>query len=125
MKCHFYRDETLPLNKQRVTSLQMRSYFSKDKKLSFNNKETHFQYVKCYLSTGGELPLNKQEVIFQQQRRYISKDEKHTFKSRKDIFRWAEGRCSICEILSGKGLFDRFVHLFSICRLLISSTYPF
>jgi len=81
MKCHFYRAETLPLNKQRVTSLQIRSYFSKDEKLSFNNKETHFQYVKCYLSTAGELPLNKQEVISQQQRSTLSTTKKYPFNT--------------------------------------------
>lgn len=74
MKCHFSGYETLSLNKQRVTSLQMRSYFSKDEKLSFNNKETHFQYVKCYLSTGGELP--------QQTRSNLSTTKKIPFERR-------------------------------------------
>ena len=56
MKCHFYRAETQPLNKQEVP----------------------FRRVKCYLSAGGELP--------QQTRSNLSTTNKIPFERREAHF---------------------------------------
>lgn len=115
----------LPLSRRGTISQQTRSNLSTTKKRPSNPQNVTSQQEGNCLSTNKKLSFNNKEDAFRKTRSILLKAEKRHLGRRKAIFRRAKGRCLIYEILSEKSLFDRFVYLFSVCLLLVSSTYPF